>query len=266
MAYVAVGMMRALDWSIGLPRSSISALWMLLFLIPAELRSSFIQHVLGYLDIMNVGNIKNFGYELRPTPTGDDLKVDAMAPSTPSPLGSIILLNGASSSGKGSIANELLDLLDPPHFLLSVDAFNAMRSKEKTRLLSASELDGVMHQTRAGFHRAVGGMAFAGNSVVMDYVLSEPWRLHDCLEVFDGLRVVFVGVRCELEVLESRERMREDRVLGTAASQVDIVHSFGPYDIEVWTDQMTPREAASHIAISLPGIGATTAFDRLRST
>ena len=185
---------------------------------------------------------------------------------TPTPLGSIILLNGTSSSGKGSIASELLGFLDPPHFHLSIDAFNAMRSREKTSLLVASELGEVLHQTRAGFHRAVAGMAFAGNSVVMDYVLSETWRLHDCLEVFDGLHVVFVGVRCDLEVLETRERMREDRVLGTATSQVDIVHSFGPYDIEVWTDQMTPKEAASHIASSLSEIGPITAFDRLRST
>ena len=189
-----------------------------------------------------------------------------MGPTTRTTHGSIILLNGTSSSGKGSIANELLSLLDPPRFHFSVDAFNAMRSKEKTSLLSGSELDEVLHRTRAGFHRAVAGMAFAGNSVVMDYVLSEPWRLRDCLEVFDGLRVVFVGVRCALEVLENRERIREDRVLGTAASQAEIVHSFGTYDIEVWTDQMTPREAASHIASLLSGIGPITAFDRLRPT
>src|SRR5215203_1411571 len=35
-AYVAVGMQRALDSAIGLPRSSTSALWMLVFLMPAD--------------------------------------------------------------------------------------------------------------------------------------------------------------------------------------------------------------------------------------
>ncbi|WP_425303565.1 phosphotransferase-like protein [Nocardia wallacei] len=30
-------------------------------------------------------------------------------------------------------------------------------------------------------HRAVAAMASAGNDIVMDHVLSEPWRLRDCL-------------------------------------------------------------------------------------
>src|SRR4029079_2100866 len=40
-AYVAVGMQRALDWSIGLPKRSTNASWMLVFLMPAEVRRSF---------------------------------------------------------------------------------------------------------------------------------------------------------------------------------------------------------------------------------
>jgi hypothetical protein len=38
MAYTAVGMQRALDSAIGLPRRSSSALWMLEFFMPAEVR------------------------------------------------------------------------------------------------------------------------------------------------------------------------------------------------------------------------------------
>ena len=41
MGYVAVGMQRALDSAIGLPRRSTSAPRMLVFLMPAEVRSSF---------------------------------------------------------------------------------------------------------------------------------------------------------------------------------------------------------------------------------
>jgi chloramphenicol 3-O phosphotransferase len=179
--------------------------------------------------------------------------------------GQIILLNGTSSSGKSSIAEELLDLLDPPHFHLSIDVFNAMRSKVKTSRLSESEVEEVLRRTRAGFHRAVAGMAHADNDIVMDYVFSEPWRLYDCLQVFNGLRVVFVGVRCQPAELEHRERQRGDRSVGTASSQIEIVHSYGGYDIEVWTDQLTPREAASFIVSLLPSVGSITAFDRLRS-
>src|SRR5580692_12489908 len=42
MAYTAVGMQRALHSAIGLPSRSTSALWMLVFLMPADVRRSFI--------------------------------------------------------------------------------------------------------------------------------------------------------------------------------------------------------------------------------
>lgn len=42
----------------------------------------------------------------------------------------------------------------------------------------------------------------------MDYVLSEPWRLLDCLAVMAGYRVVFVGVRCAPAELERRDFLR----------------------------------------------------------
>jgi hypothetical protein len=41
MAYVAVGMQRALDSAIGLPSRSTSVLWMLVFLMPADVSRNF---------------------------------------------------------------------------------------------------------------------------------------------------------------------------------------------------------------------------------
>jgi hypothetical protein len=75
--------------------------------------------------------------------------------------GQVIFLKGASSSGKTSIATELLDVLDRPWFHLSVDAFNAMRARRQTRALGADELT-VLRRTRAVSHRAVTGMALGG--------------------------------------------------------------------------------------------------------
>src|SRR5258708_4797917 len=40
--YIAVGMQRALDSAIGLPRRLVKALWMLVFLMPAEVRRNLI--------------------------------------------------------------------------------------------------------------------------------------------------------------------------------------------------------------------------------
>src|SRR5580700_817214 len=49
MGYDAVGMQRALDSAIGLPRRSTRASPMLVFLMPADVRRSFIVPFLGYL-------------------------------------------------------------------------------------------------------------------------------------------------------------------------------------------------------------------------
>jgi hypothetical protein len=99
-------------------------------------------------------------------------------------VGRVIVLNGTSSSGKLSIAAELLRLLEEPYFHMSVDDFNAMRSKQRTLDLGEDGLADVLHNTRAGFHRAAAGLARAGNNVIVDHVLSEPWRPTDCLPSF----------------------------------------------------------------------------------
>lgn len=177
----------------------------------------------------------------------------------------MIFLNGASSSGKSSIAEELLAILERPFFHLSVDAINAMRARERTLELGPEELGAVLARTRAGFHRVIAGMAQAGNDLVVDYLLSERWRLLDCLRVLNGLDVVFVGVHCSDVELARREAARGDRVPGQAAAQLPRVHSWGGYDIEVDTTAASPRECAVAISAALGRLDGPRAFERLRA-
>lgn len=187
--------------------------------------------------------------------------VNSAAPRT----GQIILLNGTSSSGKSAIAEQLLLVLDRPFFHMSVDAINAMRGRERTLELDPGELAAVLARTRAGFHRAVAGMAQAGNDLVVDYVLSEQWRLLDCLAVLNGLDVVFVGVRCSEQELARREKARGDRHPGQAVAQLPQVHSYGSYDLECDTTTVGPRDCALSIKQSLDRLPFPRSFDRLRS-
>lgn len=181
--------------------------------------------------------------------------------------GRVIFLNGTSSSGKSSIARELLDVLDgDPYFHLAVDGVNAMRGRKD---IAPERLDDVLRRTRMGYHRAVAGMAAAGNDLVVDHVLSEPWRLDDCLDVLDGLDVFLVGVRCALPELERRERARGDRPPGLAAYQHARVHAHGVYDVECDSGTATPAECAAVIKAHVEGTVARgerpTAFARLRA-
>jgi chloramphenicol 3-O phosphotransferase len=182
------------------------------------------------------------------------------------PPGRIILLNGASGSGKTSIAEQLLLVLDEPWFHLPVDAINSMRARQRTLELSPAGLDLVLARTRAGFHRAVAGMAAAGNNVVADHVLSERWRLLDCLAVLEDFDVVFVGVRCAKEALERRTRLRGDRDLDAVLAQHERVHAHGRYDLECDTTNASPLECALSIKAFLAADPhPPRAFDELQA-
>jgi chloramphenicol 3-O phosphotransferase len=179
---------------------------------------------------------------------------------TPDRRGRIILLNGASSSGKSSIGRALPPLLADPWFLVPVDAINAMRSTVHTRTLDDTEIGEMLRRTRLGYHRAVAALASAGNDVIMDYPLSEPWRLDDLLKTLLGYEVTLVEVRCSPEQLDRRERLRGDRPHGLARSQ-SMVYAHGDFDIAVDTTATSPEACAKQIAAELRAIRQPMAFD-----
>ncbi|MCP9954003.1 chloramphenicol phosphotransferase CPT family protein [Actinomadura madurae] len=179
------------------------------------------------------------------------------------PGGTVILLNGPSSSGKSSIALELLDLLDGSWFHMPIDAFHAMRNE---RPLAGDALQAEIDRTAKGFHRAVAGMAAAGNNLVADYPLSRRWRLLDLLDLLVPDDTLLVGVRCPLPVLERREAERGDREPGLAARQFPEVHSHELHDLDVDTDTLSARQCAVQIREALEARPRPAAFTTLRDT
>lgn len=177
-------------------------------------------------------------------------------------LGRVILLNGASSSGKGSIGRALQRLLPEPWFHFPVDSLGAMRSTDHTRVLDDTEIAAMLRRTRRGYHRAVAALASVGNDVIMDYPLSERWRLDDLLDTLEGYDVTAVDVHCDPDELDRRERARGDRPVGLARSQRVFEHD--DRDITVDTTRMSPEECAAAIVARLPALGPDKAFDRLR--
>lgn len=185
-----------------------------------------------------------------------------MPPPPLGPPGRIVLLNGTSSSGKSTIARSLLTVLDTPWFHMSVDAFGEMRALVP---VPEADIDAMLARTRAGFHRAVAGMAAAGNDIVVDHLFSEPWRLDDCLTLFEPFDVVFVGLHCSAAELTRRELARGDRTPGQAAGQIDVVHVHGLYDLELDTTVLDAEAAAARINTFLRSRhDGPTAFHKLR--
>lgn len=123
----------------------------------------------------------------------------------------------------------------------------------------------MLSRTRLGYHRVVAALASVGNDVIMDYPLSEPWRLDDLLKVLEGFDVTLVEVRCSPTELDRREQDRHDRPVGLAKSQA-AVYLHGEFDIAVDTTDASPDTCAMSIADALDSVPKPKAFERLRQT
>ncbi|MBA3871296.1 MAG: chloramphenicol phosphotransferase [Anaerolineae bacterium] len=194
--------------------------------------------------------------------------------------GKIILLNGASSSGKSSIVHELQGILDEPYLEAGIDKFLFMLPNDY--LMKAHLWHQVIgyektdngdlvpkvgahgHQLMRGMHRAIAALASVGNNVVADHVMLDRLWLDDCIAVFEGFELLFVGVQCPIEVLEAREKDRGDRTVGHAAGQAKIIHQNCIYDLEVDTSMLSAGECAEQIKGRLL-VGGFKAFERMRS-
>jgi chloramphenicol 3-O phosphotransferase len=166
----------------------------------------------------------------------------------------IIFLNGTSSSGKSSLIKGLQDVLDKPFLELGLDKFIWMLPKRYfnqplwDEILGQADTAGDLgHQLVHAMHRAIDSAATAGMNILADHVLVEPAWVRDCAEIFHGQHAYLIGVRCELSVLEQRERERRDRTLGQARKQYRKVHAHGIYDFEVDTGIYSPEENIKQI-------------------
>ena len=90
--------------------------------------------------------------------------------------GNIILLNGASSSGKSTLARHCQDLLEQPFLHLSsdqlVDGGALPRRRDATGPFAWPEhLRPLFFD---GFHRCIPAMASAGNNLLVDHIIEYP--------------------------------------------------------------------------------------------
>jgi chloramphenicol 3-O phosphotransferase len=195
--------------------------------------------------------------------------------------GRVIVLNGTSSAGKSTLIRALQARLDGAWLGIGIDTVVFALPKayldlplwaEVFRYVPAEPgspapfriITGELgHRMVDGMHRMVASLADAGLSVIVDHVLLEPGWLPDLATRLAAHEVLFVGVRCPLEVVVRREAERKDRTIGQAAAQFDVVHLAGGYDLEVDTSIQTPDEAAATIVGALIEGFPSAPFSRL---
>ena len=98
--------------------------------------------------------------------------------------------------------------------------------------------------------RAIASFADQGFDLIVDGVLpyGHPDSIADTLSIFRRHRLCYIGVHCDLDVLEQRESERANRNEGWARQQYQDIHDGAVYDIEVDTTTTGADENADRIA------------------
>jgi len=158
--------------------------------------------------------------------------------------GKIILINGPSSSGKTTLSLALQKRLSIPFIRFSFDLFI------ENKILPRDQIDQGIFSWQAmrpavfdGLHRCIPTLAAAGNNVIFDHIIETEEWLHDLVRYLADFDVFFVGLHCSIEELERREIQRGDRRIGEARTDLQIVHRFGTYDLELNSENPAEENA-----------------------
>lgn len=179
--------------------------------------------------------------------------------------GKVILLDGASSAGKSTLAAALQQQLPVPFWHYAIDHLASARVLPHARIDSGEfPWSTQRQQFFEGFHRSNPAFAAAGNNLIVEHIIeTESWlrRLVFLLEAQD---VFFVGVHCPLEELERRAQLRGNRKVDEARADFQVTHTFGAYDFEC-NSMEDANEIASKLIKAWSVRGSSSAFATMRS-
>ena len=150
--------------------------------------------------------------------------------------GRVVVLNGASGSGKTSLLEAIAEVSDLPWVLFDEPVAGAV---DQGYLIWRDRAP-VLHR---GFLDAIAALAGRGNLVALS-AAGHPAALIE--EVFGGLAVLRVGLDCDLPTLVARERGRDARWGGLAAASMS-VHDGWTYDVRFDTTQLSPSAIARQV-------------------
>jgi len=160
-----------------------------------------------------------------------------------------VVLNGASSAGKTSIARAMQRISLTPILHASLNTFTDMFYWPA---VVGDETRQECHRIGvANFHAALSILAANRFILVIDHVFEQPAWFEACRDALREKQTYFIGVHCPLPILEEREKARGDRKVGLAKSQFDRVHLGRTYALELDTSVMRADDCAGSILVFL---------------
>jgi chloramphenicol 3-O-phosphotransferase len=190
------------------------------------------------------------------------------------PIGQIIVLSGASCSGKTSIAKAFQAFAGEPYLHVGIDHFEAMQPQiggQRLHMFYGQRKDRTADPDIDLVHVAhicIAAFADAGANVIAEHIFLKRRWLKEIVGRLQSYPVLFVGVHCPLDELIRREQEREEQIPSSGQSarqfrQLEPLNTSAPYDLVVNTAELSSDECARRIRFRLDTGPAPTAFRRL---
>jgi len=159
----------------------------------------------------------------------------------PSNYGTVIILNGTSSSGKTTLALELQHRLEETYLHCSSDTFWNMTPAS----IAASSV--TFPNLKSAMALSVEALAKTGHNVIVDTIYLGRKTEQEMNTALRDIKKFVIKLDCSLETLKAREKERGDRSIGLAQSQFETVHKGISYDLEIDTSMNTPNDCAAKV-------------------
>ena len=134
----------------------------------------------------------------------------------------VILLNGASSSGKTTLGRAVQSALGSPFFYFSSDQLvdaDVLPSVDRKAKTGQWAWRTIRPRFFDGFHRCAAAIADAGNDMIVEHVIEfRSWYV-DLVTLLRHHSVFFVGVHCEISVPRSQAERISGCLAGPAAGR-----------------------------------------------
>lgn len=161
-------------------------------------------------------------------------------------LGKIILIHGASSAGKSTLAFAVQKASPVPLLRFSFDLFLDGNILPMNRIKNGEfSWREIRPSILNGFYQCLPVLAKAGNNLILDHIIESEGELKQVVTLLKGIDVFFVGLHCSLPELERREKERGNRRQGEARTDFQTVHTYTTYDLELDSENELEKNVKS---------------------
>jgi len=187
-------------------------------------------------------------------------------------MGTVIILNGPSGSGKSSIQKEFQKLMMPNLWIkvgidnlfdacmpeITLENLSYWQTTNDIRWVEESK-DAAGNKTVTlfvgsqgekvayGMNSAIAAYAKNGCNVIVDYIAYNQAWFKDLQAKLAGIKVYYVAVDITLDTLEKREAARGTSPTGHARSHYHTVHGDNVYDVRVNSEEKSAAEIAQQL-------------------